>query len=110
MATFLNSGQICMLAKRIYVHEKIYDAFKDDMVEFAKHNVKTGSGFEQNSMQFDIVKDMYAQINKCGRKMALEGKVRTDSMGFFIEPAIVDTPQMTPELLSKSFSDQSFPS
>jgi len=56
---FLNSGQICMLAKRIYVHEKIYDQFRDAMVEFTKNNVKTGGGFEpdvmvgpvQNSMQ-----------------------------------------------------------
>ena len=59
MAAFLNSGQICMLAKRIYIHEKIYDAFKEAMVEFVKNNIKTGGGFEpgvivgpvQNSMQ-----------------------------------------------------------
>jgi len=57
---FLNSGQICMLAKRIYVHEKIYDEFRDKMVEFTKQNIKTGGGFEdgviigpiQNSMQY----------------------------------------------------------
>lgn len=55
---FLNSGQICMLVKRYYIHEKIYDKFKNAMVEFAK-TVKTGDGFEsdvvvgplQNSMQ-----------------------------------------------------------
>lgn len=57
---FLNSGQICMLPKRVYVHEKIYDEFRDAMVEFTKNNVKTGDGFEegvvvgpvQNSMQY----------------------------------------------------------
>lgn len=56
--SFLNSGQICMLVKRLYVHENIYDKFRDAMVEFTK-NVKTGEGFEadvlvgplQNSMQ-----------------------------------------------------------
>lgn len=55
---FLNSGQICMLVKRAYIHEKIYDKFRDAMVEFAK-SIKTGDGFEdgvlvgplQNSMQ-----------------------------------------------------------
>jgi len=54
----LNSGQICMLVKRLFVHEKIYDRFRDAMIEFTK-NVKTGDGFEadflvgpiQNSMQ-----------------------------------------------------------
>ncbi|KAF2199026.1 aldehyde dehydrogenase-like protein [Delitschia confertaspora ATCC 74209] len=97
---FLNSGQICMLAKRIYVHEKIYDQFRDAMVEFTKNNIKTGGGFEpdvvvgpvQNSMQFELVKDMYSQIEKCGWKVALEGKVREGSKGYYIEPAIIDNP------------------
>lgn len=56
---FINSGQICMLAKRIYVHEAIYDKFKDALVEFTKEHIKTGGGFEpgvlvgpiQNKMQ-----------------------------------------------------------
>lgn len=57
--SFLNSGQICMLTKRIYVHEKIYDEFRDGMVDFTKNHIKTGGGFEpdvvvgpvQNAMQ-----------------------------------------------------------
>ncbi|KAK4209619.1 aldehyde dehydrogenase [Rhypophila decipiens] len=98
---FLNSGQICMLAKRIYVHESIYDQFRDQMVEFTKNNIKTGGGFEdgvivgpvQNKMQFELVKAMYAEIDKQGWKVALEGRVReTDSKGYFIEPAIIDNP------------------
>ncbi|KAJ7675842.1 Aldehyde/histidinol dehydrogenase [Mycena polygramma] len=100
MMSFLNSGQICMLAKRIYVHENIYDKFRDDMVEFTKNNIKTGGGFEpdvvvgplQNSMQFELVKDMYSQIGKCGWKVALEGRVRETSKGYFVEPAIIDNP------------------
>lgn len=59
MLAFLNSGQICMDIKRIYIHENIYDKFRDAMVDFAKKNIKTGGGFEegvvngpiQNSMQ-----------------------------------------------------------
>ncbi|TDZ72065.1 putative aldehyde dehydrogenase FUS7 [Colletotrichum trifolii] len=97
---FLNSGQICMLAKRIYIHEKIYDEFRDAMVEFTKQNIKTGGGFEpdvvvgpvQNSMQYEIVKDMYAQIEKSGWKVALEGSTGETSKGYFIEPAIIDNP------------------
>jgi acyl-CoA reductase-like NAD-dependent aldehyde dehydrogenase len=47
MMSFLNSGQICMLTKRIYIHEKIYDEFRDKMVEFTKGNIKTGAGTEE---------------------------------------------------------------
>jgi len=97
---FLNSGQICMLAKRIYVHESIYDRFRDAMVDFTRNNIKTGGGFEpdvvvgpiQNSMQFELVKDMYSEIERQGWKVALEGKVRETSRGYFIEPAIIDNP------------------
>lgn len=44
---FLNSGQICMLVKRLFVHEKIYDQFLDAMVQFTK-TLKTGDGFESD--------------------------------------------------------------
>jgi acyl-CoA reductase-like NAD-dependent aldehyde dehydrogenase len=48
-----------MLTKRVYIHEKIYDEFRDKMVEFTKTNIKTGAGTEadvvvgplQNKMQ-----------------------------------------------------------
>lgn len=45
---FLNSGQICMLPKRIYIHEKIYDQFRDAMVKYTKENIKSGGGFEED--------------------------------------------------------------
>ncbi|KAJ4269763.1 hypothetical protein NW762_001431 [Fusarium torreyae] len=98
--SFLNSGQICMLIKRIYIHESIYEKFRDCMVEFAKNNIKTGGGFEsgvvvgpvQNEMQYELVKDMYSEIDKQDWKVALEGKVRESSKGYLIEPAIIDNP------------------
>jgi acyl-CoA reductase-like NAD-dependent aldehyde dehydrogenase len=47
---FLNSGQICMDVKRIYVHEKIYDQFRDAMVEFTRKNIKTGDPFAKDTV------------------------------------------------------------
>ncbi|KAL6709106.1 hypothetical protein ACN47E_001922 [Coniothyrium glycines] len=98
--SFLNSGQICMLAKRIYIHESIYDDFKDKMVDFTKNNIKTGAGTEkdvvvgpvQNKMQFDKVKDLYSQIEKQAWKTALAGSVGESRNGYFITPAIIDNP------------------
>ncbi|KAL9567415.1 hypothetical protein ACKAV7_008365 [Fusarium commune] len=96
---FLNSGQICMLIKRIYVHESIYDKFRDAMVAFAK-TIKVGDGFEpdvligplQNSMQYEKMKDLYASIETCKWKQALEGRIMTGSKGYFVTPSIIDNP------------------
>jgi acyl-CoA reductase-like NAD-dependent aldehyde dehydrogenase len=89
-----------VLTKRIYIHESIYDEFRDKMVEFTKNNIKTGAGTEegvtvgpiQNKMQFDKVKDMYDQIEKSNWKAALAGSVTESSKGYFITPAIIDNP------------------
>ncbi|KJZ71679.1 hypothetical protein HIM_08940 [Hirsutella minnesotensis 3608] len=96
---FLNSSQICMVIKRIYVHEKIYEKFMKAMVAFAK-NIKTGDGFEpdvlvgpiQNAMQFEKVKEFYADVEKSKWKQALEGQVLKNRKGYFITPAIIDNP------------------
>ena len=60
---FLNSGQICLAIKRIYVHESIHDEFLKAMVEVTK-SLKVGEGNEegvflgpiQNQMQYEKVK------------------------------------------------------
>ncbi|PHH91605.1 hypothetical protein CDD83_11009 [Cordyceps sp. RAO-2017] len=96
---FLNSSQICMVIKRIYVHEKIYDKFMKAMVAFAK-NIKTGDGFEsdvlvgpiQNAMQYEKVKEFYADVAKSKWKHALEGQVLKNRKGYFITPTIIDNP------------------
>lgn len=56
---FANSGQVCLAVKRIYIHESIFDEFRDAMVDHIKNNMKFGNGIEegvthgpvQNSMQ-----------------------------------------------------------
>ncbi|KAH7058821.1 Aldehyde/histidinol dehydrogenase [Macrophomina phaseolina] len=98
---FLSSGQICMDIKRIYVHEKIYDAFRDALVAFAKA-VKTGPASDpevlvgpiQNSAQYARVQDMYAEIAKQGWTDALAGAAvhERTSTGYFVQPAIIDNP------------------
>ncbi|KAL3421921.1 putative aldehyde dehydrogenase [Phlyctema vagabunda] len=96
---FMNSGQICMLIKRLYVHEAIYEKFRDALVDFTK-TIKTGNGLEpdimvgplQNSMQYDKVKDLYSEIGKCSWKTAFGGEIDETSKGFFITPAIIDNP------------------
>ncbi|KAL3447713.1 Aldehyde/histidinol dehydrogenase [Aspergillus insuetus] len=96
---FLNSGQICMLIKRLYVHENIYAEFRAALVAFSK-GIMTGDGFTpdvlvgpvQNAMQYEKVKNLYSEIKKCNWTQALEGEVMQNSKGFFITPAIIDNP------------------
>ncbi|RJE20996.1 Aldehyde dehydrogenase [Aspergillus sclerotialis] len=73
--SFLCSSQICMMIKRLYVHEKIYDEFRDKL---AKHvqDLKVGEGTRpdtfigpvQNSMQFDKAKDLFDSLSSEGLK------------------------------------------
>src|SRR5687768_868454 len=44
-ASFVNSGQVCMAIKRIYAHDKIYDALCDALVAEAK-KTKVGDGLD----------------------------------------------------------------
>ncbi|KAK5941872.1 hypothetical protein PMZ80_005823 [Knufia obscura] len=95
---FLNSGQICLAIKRIYVHEDIYEPFLKAMVDFTK-TLKVGDGAEegtflgpvQNSMQYEKVKTFFSDIEKSGQKVAVGG-VNEDKPGYFITPTLIDRP------------------
>ena len=96
---FLNSGQICLAVKRIYVHEDIYEPFRDAMVKFTKQ-IKMGEGNEegvflgpvQNSMQFEKVKTFFSDIDKEKWNVAVGGKNDSSKPGYFITPTIIDKP------------------
>ncbi|KAE9378650.1 putative aldehyde dehydrogenase [Stipitochalara longipes BDJ] len=95
---FLNSGQICLAIKRILVHEKIIDEFRNALVKHTKL-LKLGEGNEegvflgpiQNSMQFERVKGFFADIEKEGMNVAVGGK-NPGGKGYFITPTIIDRP------------------
>ncbi|PHH64306.1 hypothetical protein CDD81_4790 [Ophiocordyceps australis] len=78
----------------------IYDEFRDAFVEYTRNTMKIGAGFEsgvnlgpiQNAMQFNLVKNMYAEVEKSGFKMALKGQVSDGSAGYLMEPTVVDNP------------------
>jgi acyl-CoA reductase-like NAD-dependent aldehyde dehydrogenase len=95
---FINSGQICVAIKRVYVHESIYDKFLAAAAAFTK-TLQVGPGTEegvfmgpiQNSLQYDKVKTFFSDISK--EQVALtNGGVCTDKPGYFIRPAIIDRP------------------
>lgn len=97
-AAFQNSAQFCVAAKRLYIHEDIYDALSRALVQFA-NTVVVGDGSEQgsqlgpiqNSMQFQKLKDLFADVKASGQKVLLGGEIG-DGPGYFVPITIVDNP------------------
>jgi len=104
---FLNSGQICLALKRIYIHEDIFEEFRDAMVEYTK-TLRVGDGTSegvflgpiQNSMQYERVQGFFDDVEKQGMKVAVGGKV-PDSAGYFITPTIIEKPKEDSRLVTE---------
>lgn len=77
----MNSGQVCLCLKRLYIHESIYERFREALVQQVKA-LKVGNGFDegvthgpiQNSVQYERVEGFFAEIKKQGQKVAIGGK------------------------------------
>lgn len=97
-AAFQNSAQFCVAAKRIYIHEAIYDRLAQAMVDFAA-TVKVGDGAHQgtdlgpiqNRMQFDKLKDLLADAKANGLRFLAGGEI-PEGAGFFVPITIIDNP------------------
>lgn len=93
-AAMVNSGQVCLAAKRIYVPEKIYDAVCAELAKIASA-AKVGNGLEegvdfgplQNRMQYEKVKAIIDDARAQGKIIA--GGEPHAGPGFFIKPTIV---------------------
>ncbi len=93
-AAFMNSGQVCIALKRLYVQDGIYDAFCDELAALAKQST-VGDGMVdgvdfgpvQNKMQFDKVCGYIEQAKQQGRFIA--GGEIEDKPGYFIPVSVV---------------------
>ncbi|KAF8669003.1 aldehyde dehydrogenase family [Rhizoctonia solani] len=99
-AALINNGQTCVAAKRLYVHEEIYDQFRDELAKFAK-TVKTGDGTDpesqlgpvQNLMQYKKVLSFFEDAKANGYKFVTGGDVNPNPTdGLFIPASFVDNP------------------
>jgi acyl-CoA reductase-like NAD-dependent aldehyde dehydrogenase len=96
---FQNSAQFCVAAKRLYIHEAIYDDLARELVDFAR-TIRVGNGLEQgtdlgpiqNRMQYEKLKNLLADIRESGASVLLGGEPE-DRPGFFIPVTIVDNPK-----------------
>lgn len=98
-AAFGNSGQWCIASKRIYVHRSIHAAFVNAFVAFGK-TMTVGDGMDpatdlgpiQNRMQYDKLKDLFADVKAQGYKVPLGGTIDESLAGNFVPVTVVDNP------------------
>lgn len=97
-AAFQNSAQFCVAAKRLYVHEDIYEDLSAALVEYAK-TVSVGDGSKQgtdlgpiqNRMQYDKLRDLLADSKANGHRFLLGGEIPNEG-GFYVPITIIDNP------------------
>ncbi|MDE2561432.1 MAG: aldehyde dehydrogenase family protein [Sphingomonadales bacterium] len=98
-SSFTNAGQICVAAKRIYIHEDIYDELSKAIADYARTVVVgdgaqqgTGVGPIQNKKQFDRVCELIQDARDNGYKFLVGGNVDPSGSGYYVPITILDNP------------------
>ncbi|MDR3383657.1 NAD-dependent succinate-semialdehyde dehydrogenase [Cupriavidus basilensis] len=99
---YRNAGQTCVCANRLYVHDKVYDAFAEKLVA-AVQKLKVGHGLEPGVLQGPLInEDAVAKVEQHiadalgkGARVLTGGK-RHSLGGTFFEPTVLAgvTPDM----------------
>jgi acyl-CoA reductase-like NAD-dependent aldehyde dehydrogenase len=92
---FGNNGQLCIAAKRVYVHESIAEAVTSALVERAKRTVVGDGSAEgtelgplQNAPQLTRVTELVEDAKAQGARV-LTGGHRLDRPGYFYAPTVL---------------------
>ncbi len=100
VSNFLTTGQICMIAKRVYVHRSIYDQFVEKYIEAANRWIRIGDAFDRettvgpvnNVKQRDYVLSLVEDAKQRGAKVIPLGRIldqkRFDE-GYYLQPTLV---------------------
>ncbi len=99
---FINGGQTCAALKRLYVHDSIYDAVCDALVEFAA-TVPMGDGRDesnqlgpiQNEMQFKRVCALVNEAKQAGGRILCGGAPRGGNGYFYPITFVADVQEGT---------------
>ena len=98
-SSFSNAGQVCIAAKRIYIHEDIYDDLSKAIAEYAKgvtvgdgSQQGTGVGPIQNRKQFERVCDLIQDAKDNGYSFLTGGDTDPSGTGYYVPITILDNP------------------
>lgn len=92
---FYNNGQSCCAVERIYVHEKVYDAYVEEFVKEVK-GYKLGNPSEDGvyigpltrKPQLQFVEEQVKEAVAKGAKLATGG-TRPSAKGYYFEPTVL---------------------
>ncbi|KIF73073.1 aldehyde dehydrogenase [Streptomyces sp. 150FB] len=95
---FGHNGQVCLAAKRVYIHQDVYEPLKRALADYAR-TVRTGDGVTedvqlgpvQNRPQYERVLDLIRDSADQGHRF-LTGGLPAEGKGYFIRPTLVDNP------------------
>ena len=107
-AAFQNNAQFCNAAKRVYIHDSVYDAVRDELVDYAR-TVVVGNGTEsatqlgpiQNEPQYRKVAEYFDDCAANGYTFALGGTIDQGAEGWFVPVTIVDNPPENSRLVAE---------
>ena len=98
-SSFSNAGQVCIAAKRIYIHEDIYDDLSRAIAEYAKGVIVgdgsqqgTGVGPIQNKKQFERVCELIQDAKDNGYQFLTGGDTDPSGTGYYVPITILDNP------------------
>ena len=95
-ASFINCGQVCTSAERLYIHHKIYDEFADKLAREAR-KLRIGNGLDRidlGPMATSASRDRYEAILKraidAGAQPIAGGNRPSEfNRGWFVEPTVL---------------------
>ncbi|MFF2369955.1 aldehyde dehydrogenase family protein [Agromyces sp. NPDC058110] len=108
---FINTGQTCAALKRLYVHDHVYDAVCEALVEVAGA-MSMGVGLDegnvlgplQNRQQFDIVDRLVEAAKDSGARVLLGGEPdRTQVGNFYPTTLVADIDNANPLVQEEQF-------
>ncbi len=93
---FLNQGQVCAAASRIYIHRSKYRQIADGLADVAR-SMTLGAGLDPNAQinplvsaqHRDRVEQHIARAHADGLRF-LAGGTRVDGPGYYVNPAVID--------------------
>lgn len=100
-AIFINQGEVCIAASRLYVHEAIYEPFMQKLLEHARAyapghplDPQSGAGTIVDAQQLASILEKIERASAAGAQIRTGGRqTLNETGGFYIEPTVIECAQ-----------------